>query len=269
MATLGSKENPIPRAAFAEKWLPIMQEQQANPLSTFQKSTPVFVLPPSPDEVQHAMEVTPEVAPEYQALLASQGTGQTFQEAMTKASGKALIMNIFTPFLELYPKDEQDCTKLFDMEALMSATHVVPETSVADLAGFLQKAYIEASPITPFLGLDANKIAQCMTAYRANLGREGMPWRLGYNHKNSSVVAVKMTRELLSQLLLSLGRVVPYNGEALFREESYSPFYQFAEGDYVLMDVRCGLGSTHMAAGRRSYPAPADTCRPLPAALAR
>jgi len=237
MATLGSKENPIPRAAFAEKWLPIMQEQQANPLSTFQKTTPVLILPPPPNQVQPTMEVTLEVTPEYQAFLSNEGTGQTFVEAMSNAHGKALIMNTFTPSLELYPKDEEHCAEVFDMEALMSAEHVVPETSVADLAAFLQKHLLQARPIVPFGGLDANAIAQCMTAYRAYLGREGMPWRIGYNKDDRSVVAVKMTRELLSQLLLSLGRIVPYNGEALYREESYSPFYQFVEGDYVLMDI--------------------------------
>ena len=76
-----------------------------------------------------------------------------------------------------------------------------------------------------------------MKTYRRDLGRDGVPWRLAFNKSNVTAVAWKLGREEITQLLTALGRRLPYNGERLFREESYDKRYQWGEGDWVLMDI--------------------------------
>ena len=113
-ALLGTRENPLPRRDFAEYWLPIMRSHHADPLSTYQKVTPTFMLVPPPEEEATTRPMQTEVSAELQAFMRRSGTGQTFQEAMAHAHGKALLLNVCTPFLEVYPKDEDGCKQLFD-----------------------------------------------------------------------------------------------------------------------------------------------------------
>ena len=236
MAALGTKENPISRLAFAEKWLPILQKQHADPEYTFQKVTPTLLLTPS-DLERSTQPMYEEVPPEMQVFMYRSATGQTFQEAMLMAHGKALLMNVCTPFLEVYPKDEDGCKQMFDSHNMISDEYIVPETNSDDLARFLQIHMMRANPLTPYEGVDYEAIARCMVEYRTCLRRTGIPWRLVYNKDDTSVVAVKLTRSGIEQLLLALGRVVPYGGEKLYREESYTPFFEFSEGDYVVIDI--------------------------------
>ena len=221
--------------AGSEKWLPILRELHAQPSYIFQKVTPTMVLFPSPEELAVPMET--ETPPEIQAYMMRSATGDTFADVMTKVIGKALLMNVCTPFLELYPKDEEGCKQMFDPHNMLSSESIVPETSQEDLEAFLKQHMQRASPIKPFWGMNAAKIAECMIAYRTCLGRQTIPWRIVYNKGDASVVAAKITHADLDQLLLSLGQTAPYGGEKLYREESYNPCFEFGEGDYVLLDI--------------------------------
>ena len=116
-----------------------------------------------------------------------------------------------------------------------------------------QRSLINANPLTPYTALQADKVAKAMVDYRKALGRDGIPWRMAFNKTDITAVACQLGRAEISQVLTALGRTQPYNGEQLYRAETFDQHYAWNEGDYVLMDVRYGLGSTHMAALSGSF----------------
>ena len=127
----GTKENPLSRATFTEKWLPILRTKQTDASCYFQKSMPTLVLYPPDGDVQ-GQPMQMDMPKEMQAYMRIKGTDvKTFKESVSKARGKALLMNVCTPFLEVYPKDEADCKKLYDLTT--ANQNIVPETSEADL----------------------------------------------------------------------------------------------------------------------------------------
>jgi len=241
LVPLGSRHNPIKRDLLVQALLPIMQTRQADPAHLYQKVAPTLVLYPNADELTpegipslHKPDMQYHVATDMQTLLQTK-SGQTFQEAMVKTHGKALLMNFCTPFLEVYPKDKLHCAQIYNMEELEK--NVVPETSVADLAAYIKEQLQLANPLTPYVALDANRVAEAMGVYRNATGRYGTPWRLAYNKTDAVAVGIKLSRQDLTTLLQGLGRTQPFHGERLYREESFDPRYEFGEGDYLLMDI--------------------------------
>jgi hypothetical protein len=89
--------------------------------------------------------------------------------------------------------------------------------------------------------MDPVKIKMAMDAYRSKLGRT-QPWRVAFNRRDVTMVAHKLTRDDIGTMLTALGRTTPYLGERLYREESYSPAYEFGEGDWVCVDIAPGGG---------------------------
>ena len=108
-------------------------------------------------------------------------------------------MNFCTPFLEVYPKDKLHCAQIYNMEELEK--NVVPETSVADLAAYIKEQLQLANPLTPYVALDANRVAEAMGVYRNATGRYGTPWRLAYNKTDAVAVGIKLSRQDLTTLL--------------------------------------------------------------------
>ena len=152
-----------------------------------------------------------------------------------KVHGKALLMNFCTPFLEAYPKDKKHCAAIYDIAKVDEAT--VPEVSNEDLAQHIRNALVDAKPITPYHALEAFKVARSMLEYRKALGRDGMPWRIAHNKTDATAVACKLSRKDIAAIFAQLGRTIPFNGERLYRSESYDPQYEFGEGDWLLMDI--------------------------------
>jgi len=239
---LGCKLNPIPRKPLADWMLPIMREKRHDARFQWIKVSPTLVLYPNVEELNAdgTPATTDNSGMRYQVpgslrTILQTKAGKTFEEAMTKVHGKALLMNFCTPFLEAYPKDCTDCAKIYDMEKLDA--NVVPESDVATLAQYLQSQLAAANPLTKHTAMEASRVAEAMVSYRKELGREGMPWRLAYNRNDATTVAVKLSAADISQLLTSLGRTQPFMGERLYRVETYDPHYEFGEGDYLIMDV--------------------------------
>jgi len=230
---LGSRENPISRESFIGLAGPYLDASKDDGIR-FRKVTPTLVLYPHPTEAA-TEPMNYEMNADVQTFLSLSGTGQTFAEAMLTCHNKALLMNCCTPFLEVYPKDKDECDAIYDMTQVDA--DIVPETGIPQLTGFLAQRVQAAQPLVPFAGINANNVALAMGEYRNALGRQGVPWRVATNKSSTTCIAKKMTRDDLSAMLLGLGRVAPYAGERLFRQESYTPAYEFGEGDYCIIDI--------------------------------
>jgi len=241
-APLGSYVNTIPRKDFAEALLPIMQAKIADPASRYLKVAPTLVLYPPEEELDASGDpkslmdrgMDYQMPNDMKTLLQTK-SGQTFAEAMTKTYGKAILINFCTPFLEVYPKDKKHCAMIYDMAQV--DRDVVPDSSLEELTEYIRKAVAVANPLTPYAGLDAARIATSMHEYRKALGRDAIKWRMALNKQDATAVAVKLRREEIARLFAKLGRTLPFNGERLYRAESFDPHYQWGEGDWLLMDI--------------------------------
>jgi len=238
-ALLGSHENPISREQFtmSSGLLRTMQTKRADPSFHYLKVAPTFVLYPRNSEIDGDGNPLPPLArgaTNLQTLLQTK-TGQTFPEAMSSVHGKCMLMNFCTPSVELYPKKMKDCGMIYDLQQLDKA--VVPDESVDELTEYIKRAVEHANPLVPKRASEAKRVAAAMKTSRRDLGRDSVPWRLAFNKSNVTVVAWKLGREEISQLLRTLGRTLPYHGERLFRKETFDDFYQWGEGDWVLMDI--------------------------------
>ena len=243
-APLGTRERPISRGEFVRTVLPQLAPLLDSASDRWRKVAPTLLLYPNPREEQHLCgqpphngldgALSPVEVPGVVRTLLRTREGQTFEEALMQCQGKALLLNFCTPSLEVYPKDAKHCALVYDMDAVTST--VVPEESEAALLAFLSEHVRRASPLVPNTQMDVAQIFSAMHGYRQALGRSG-PWRLGVNKAETSVIARKLTRADVGTMLSMLLREVPYMGERVFREESYSPLYEFGIGDWVCLDV--------------------------------
>mmetsp|Transcript_17320 Transcript_17320/g.59225 ORF Transcript_17320/g.59225 Transcript_17320/m.59225 type:complete len:323 (+) Transcript_17320:28-996(+) len=227
---LGSHGAPIAKSAFAAYWLPklLALHEAAGADGRYHKAAPTLLLYPEAEEAGGDCEMDPGL----QTLISTRGG--TFQEAVFRCRGKALLLNFCTPSLEVYPKDETDCGHIYNLaEATLRA---VPEGSDVQLEKYLAAALQQAAPLAPYQGMDVGRIRQAMAAYKEALGRAG-PWRLAYNLPDSSVVGARADVPDIAQMLQAMGRVEPYVGEGLYRKESWTDHYAFAPGDWVIVDV--------------------------------
>jgi len=251
---LGSKENPIDNNDFVRLLHPHFTKSlnEKEPYR-WRKVVPTMVLFPKNHEMLPSGEPNPATYVKKtfeggEGLKTELQTkkGQTFEEAVIKAHGKALLMNVCTPFLEIYPKDQPHCAQIFDIDRTIA--DVVPETSVEELKEFLKRRCEEAKPFKPYVNSNVDRIAQLMVEYRKVLGRDQAPdqhtqtmpirWRLAFNKADAHVIAFKLEREHLDHILTSLGRETGWAAnEILHRTESYSAAYPFGEGDYVVADI--------------------------------
>ena len=188
-----------------------------------------------------------ETPPNVRTLLKTK-TGQTFEEALIKTHGKALLLNFYSPSLEVYPKDKEHCWDIYD-QAKTVAT-VIPNNALnltvpplplnsSTLAAALMPFLTSAKP--PMAGLpshlkdDISGLHCAMVHYKLALGREQEPWRLAWNKENARVIAYKLAEDDLAFIMKSLNRSYSA-GERLWREESYGK-YEFGVGDYVVIDL--------------------------------
>ena len=172
-------------------------------------------------------------------------TGRTFEEALMKTHGKALLLNFYSPSLEVYPKDKEHCWDIYD-EAKTVAT-VIPDSALnvsipldsSTLRAALMPNLTSAKP--PIAGLpshlkdDISVLHRAMVHYKIALGRKE-PWRLAWNKENARVIAYKLAGDDLAFMMKSLNLIYSA-GERLWREESYGK-YEFGVGDYVVIDLQ-------------------------------
>jgi hypothetical protein len=239
---VGTRENPISIVDFVKHVLPALQNWQQHPEMRFRKVVPTMVLFPNEDELNASgMPGTGgmqyQVPDDLKTILQVAGTGQLFEEALLKCHGKALLLNLCSPSLEVYPKDKEHCEKIYDMAAVTA--NVVPEADEAALLNYLVQQCKVANPLR-MPTLQVPKVFAAMKAYRKKLGRDGTPWRLAYNRADITAVGIKAVHDDISRILQALGRDLtkfPYRGERLYRQETFSDRYEWGLGDYILMDI--------------------------------
>ena len=93
--------------------------------------------------------------------------GRTFTESCASCRGKAVLFNWCTPSLEIYPKSEAECAKIYDMAAV--ASQVVPEAALgspAELQQGLERVLEGRKPLAPYNDMDVEKI-RCVGPARA------------------------------------------------------------------------------------------------------
>ena len=255
---MSRRNNAIPREifarAFGERLVTVdadgcVAQIHAN-AAYCHKVAPTLVLFPPTEEMtkggQPGMKGSAgsETPADVKTLLRTK-TGRTFEEALIKTHGKALLLNFYSPSLEVYPKDKEHCWDIYDQvrtTATVIPNHVlnmsVPLNN-APLTAALMPHLTSAKPpiagIPSHLNADLSALHRAMFHYKLALGRDE-PWRLAWNKENARVVAYKLTEDDLAFIMNALN--LSYSaGERLWREESYGN-YEFGVGDYVVIDLQ-------------------------------
>jgi hypothetical protein len=253
----GTRDNAIPRAVFAKLFGEHLLKLDADDCvasihgnaAYCHKVAPTLVLfPPTAETTNGGLpgmkgSAGSETPADVKTLLRTK-TGRTFEEALIKAHGKAILLNFYSPSLEVYPKDKEHCWDIYDKAKTSAA--VIPNNALnssmplnsSTLAAALIPNLTSAKP--PIAGLpghlkdDISALHRAMVHYKIALGREE-PWRLAWNKENARVIAYKLTGDDLAFIVKTLH--LSYSaGERLWREESYGN-YEFGVGDYVVIDL--------------------------------
>jgi len=240
MVMQGTRERPIPRDVFSNAILSRFNSNLGDshqPWSTatleYSKVVPTLVL--FPDDCSSSIRVD-VVATQLRTVLKSKDGD--FEEALVSCQGKALVLNFCTSSLEAYPKSLPECRKIYDMHALEHT--IVPSTKEGSIK-FLQDSLQQSCPLRPH-AVEWEQVLAAMTQYKQALGREA-PWRLAFNLPTTAVVAEKLSGEVLNVMLPAVGRTDPYRGERLYREETYTPAYEFGCGDFAVVDLDAPAGA--------------------------
>ena len=216
----------------------------------WRKATPTLVLFPPRDELtadglpDAAFRAAGSETPgEVKTLL--NASGFQFEEAPIDTHGKALLLNFYSPSLEVYPKDKPECEKIYDM--VKTTADEIPNaalSSVETLGAALQPLLVSSGlPVPSHLNERTPALLEKMVNHQKALGRQQQTWHVAWNKKNVRVIAHKLTRADLELMLQSLDRrFTP--GQRLYREETYGS-YEFGEGDYVLVDLKETIGDKH------------------------
>ena len=175
----------------------------------YHKVAPTLVLLPPAEEMtqggQPGMQgaAGSETPADVKTLLRIK-TGRTFEEALMKTHGKALLLNFYSPSLEVYPKDQEHCWDIYD-EGRTTRAEIPNE--VLNMSVPLNNAPLEESlkaqltsdklpiaGIPSHLNADLSALHRAMYHYKLALGRTD-PWRLAWNKESARVVAYKLTEE--------------------------------------------------------------------------
>ena len=266
-APLGTRANPISRPLFNAQVLyrvvnldpsgrvtGVKTPQAGEPPFFARKVAPTLVLfPPAGEltaELEPGMRGAEGAADGVKTLLRTK-SNHTFEEAFMSIYGKALLLNFCSPSMEVYPKDSKDCQAIYGPE-LRAANAVPLDALVSDVnlhAYLTQQLRRTGKEPIEVIDLDEARIRhmrKVMIWYKEQLKRDE-PWRMAWNKNDALVVAYKLTRENLADLLKLLGSDLSPDAR-LHRGESYDPKYEFGVGDYVVIDLEPWVFSTSSAA---------------------
>lgn len=221
---IGTSTKPIPRNVLKSYFEPILKTRKTE----FKKVVPTLVLLPSSDIV----DTNDEIPQEIKTVLKTK-KGETFEESIAKCSDKAVLLNFCTSSLEIYPKNLNDCQKIYNMNELEK--NIVPNEYYS-AKSFLEKIVQNNNSINPY-NINFDEVLKVMSYYSHILKRT--TWYLAFNKSNCTVSAMKLNYTILKNMLMVHNSTF-ISGDELYYEETFNPAYRFCENDYILMDLENG-----------------------------